>query len=686
MTKITPEHLSRGAIVYIRQSTPGQVANNLESKRRQYGLADRARQLGWQQVTLIDDDQGHSGSGTARAGFDKLLVVVAAEQVGAVLSIEASRLARNGRDWHTLLEFCGFVGTLIIDEDGVYDPRHPNDRLLLGLKGTMSEMELAVLRQRAHEAMKLKAARGELFMTVAVGYRKVANEDRIEKEPDRRVQQAIELVFKKFDELQSGRQVHRWLRQENISVPTIAYGPGGRHVVWKLPTYTRIHSMLSNPIYAGAYSWGRSTHRVRIEEGRKRITHGHRRTRAEWPVFIADHHEGYISWEQYERNQRVMADNANSKRLIARGSIRGGSTLLNGLLRCGHCGRKLSVGYGKGCSRYYCHGKTHMHGGKLCISFGALRVDESVSAEVLRQIQPMGVEAALGAIEARESKADDVRRQVELALEQARYESNRAQRQYHAVDPENRIVAAELERLWNERLLVVRELETKLQQVDTQQRLPPLSEEERAQLMTLGADLERAWNHPAATAQTRKRILRTVITEIVARLEGNEVHLVLHWQGGDHSELKVRKPRNGEHRWALDATTTDIIRELARLMPDMSIAALLNRAGKRTGQDNTWTESRVRAFRSDHGIAVYREGERAERGELNLLQAAAALGTCQMTVLRLIRKGTLEGRQVCKGAPWVIEASAVAALKRSLPVTGRGRPLTANPDQKSLEF
>jgi hypothetical protein len=379
-----------------------------------------------------------------------------------------------------------------------------------------------------------------------------------------------------------------------------------------------------------------------------------------------------------------MADNANSKGLTAvRGSIRPGSTLLNGLLRCGHCGRKLSVGYGNRCSRYYCHGQTHLHGGKLCISFGALRVDESVSAEVLRQIQPMGVEAALSAIEARESKINDVRRQVELALEQARYESNRAQRQYHAVDPENRIVAAELERLWNERLLSVRELETKLQQVDTQ-RLPPLSEEERAQLLTLGADLERAWNHPAATAETRKRILRTVITEIVARLEGNEVHLVLHWQGGDHSELKVPKPRNGQHRWTLDATTTDIISELARLMPDMSIAALLNRAGKRTGRDNTWTESRVRAFRNDHGIAVYREGERAERGELNLLEAAAAVGVCEMTVLRLIRKGTLEARQACKGAPWVIKASALAALDRSM--IGRRRALTSSPDQKSLEF
>lgn len=379
----------------------------------------------------------------------------------------------------------------------------------------------------------------------------------------------------------------------------------------------------------------------------------------------------------------MIADNANSKGLMVRRSIRRGSALLKGMLRCGHCGRKLSVGYSRGCSRYYCHGKTHLHGDRLCISFGALRVDESVSAEVLRQVQPMGVKAALSAIEARERETNDVRRQVELALEQARYESNRAQRQYNAVDPENRIVAAELERLWNERLLVARQLETKLQQVDTQQ-LPPLSQEERAQLLMLGSDLERAWNHQAATPETRKRILRTVIMEIVARLEGNEVHLVLHWQGGDHSELKVRKARNGEHRWTLDATTTDIIRELARLMPDMSIATLLNRAGKRTGQDNTWTEPRVRAFRNDHGISVYREGERAERGELTLLEAASALGTCQMTVLRMIRNGTLEARQVCKGAPWVIKATALAALDRS--VIGRRRPLTSHPDQKILPF
>jgi hypothetical protein len=310
-----------------------------------------------------------------------------------------------------------------------------------------------------------------------------------------------------------------------------------------------------------------------------------------------------------------------------------------------------------------------------------MRADQAVSAEVLRLLQPLGVEAALKAIEAHDAEADDGRRQVELAVQQARYESNRAQQQYDLVDPAYRIVAAELERRWNERLLAVRELETKLERLTARQR-PSLSEVERAQLLTLGTDLERAWQHPAATSETRKRILRTVIVEIIARVDDNQIDLKIHWQGGDHTQINVRKPRNGEHRWVLDATTTDIIRELARQVPDPRIANILNRAGKRTGRDNTWNEARVRAFRSTHGIEVHREGERAERGELNELEAAQALGTCRMTVHRLIKRGILKARQACQGAPWVIKAEALAAIK----IGPRGRPVTSNPDQQTLQF
>ena len=680
MTRITGSHLARAAYVYVRQSSLDQVLHNLESQRRQYGLADRARHLGWTDVVVIDDDLAISGAGVKRPGFERLLIAICEGRVGVVLTIEVSRLARNGRDWHTLLEFCGLVDCLIVDEDSVYDPRLANDRLLLGLKGTMSEMELSIMRQRLVEARKLKAQRGELFGRIAVGYRKAAHEDRVEKDPDRRVQQAIELVFKKFTELQSIRQVHRWLRRESITLPKVAYGLEGRHVVWELPVYATVYCILTNPTYAGAYAYGRSAQCVRLEEGRKRVYRGHRKARDDWQVLRLEHHEGYISWAQFERNMTLIANNAGSLGLTVRRAVRRGAALLNGVLRCGHCGRKMNVGYAKGTHRYYCHGNEQKHGGAFCISFGATRVDQAVSAEVLRAIQPLGVEAALDAIAEQNSKASDHRRQIELALEQARYESDRARRQYDAVEPENRTVAAELERRWNARLLAVQELETKLEQLETKP-LPSLSEKERSQLLMLGTDLQRAWNHPAASAETRKRILRTVLVEIIASVRNNEIDLLLHWQGGDHTKLTVVRARSGEHRWILDVETTAIIRDLARLLPDAHIASVLNRAGKRTGRDNTWTEPRVRAFRHDHDIPVYRPGERAERGELTLIEAAKARGTSKATVQRLIAKGVLEARQACKGAPWVIKTDALAKVQLSWRC-----PVPHDPSQNALEF
>jgi DNA invertase Pin-like site-specific DNA recombinase len=285
MTKITAEHLSRSAVVYVRQSTFYQVMNNLESGRRQYGLVERARQLGWSDVQVIDEDLGRSGSGTTRAGFEKLLTSICERDVGAVLSLEASRLARNGRDWHTLLEFCGLVGTLIVDEDGIYDPRLPNDRLLLGMKGTMSEMEVSVFRQRSIEAIKQKARRGEFFSTVAVGYVK-CDGDRIEKDPDRRVGEAISLIFRRFAELQTVRQVLVWIRQEKILLPVLQQGAGKQPILWKTPVYHTLHHILTNPVYAGAYAFGRRGTTVALTDGRKRMIRSIRRTAASWEVLI----------------------------------------------------------------------------------------------------------------------------------------------------------------------------------------------------------------------------------------------------------------------------------------------------------------------------------------------------------------------------------------------------------------
>ena len=689
MTKITPDHLARQAIVYIRQSTADQVANNLESQRRQYNLSERARQLGWGDVAVIDDDLGRSGGGIARPGFEKLLAAICEGRVGAVVSIEASRLARNGRDWHTLLEFCGLVGTLIIDEDGVYDPRHPNDRLLLGMKGTMSEMELSLFRQRSLEALKQKARRGELFMTVAIGYLRIAH-DRIEKDPDRRIQEAIDLVFAKFAELQTVRQVHLWLRQERISLPAVVHGADGRRIEWKLPVYNTIHHILTNPIYAGAYAFGRTASRVSISAGRKKIVRGFRRSRSDWEVLINDHHDGYIPWTEFERNQRLVADNANGKSFMSKGAIRRGEALLAGLIRCGHCGRKLHVAYSGvngSAGRYHCRGSQMNHGGNACISFGGMRVDRAVGAEVIARVQPLGVKAALAAMEARGRENAEKRRQIELALEQARYETARARRQYDAVDPDNRLVAGELERRWNERLLAARALEDER---DTLAAMPDasLSEEDRHRLLALGSDLERAWNSQGATPATRKRIIRTLINEIVVCISDQTLDLVIHWHGGDHTAFNVRKNRTGQHRWSATADVVDLVRVLARQMPDKAIAAVLNRAGKSTGRGNSWTRGRVCSLRNQQTIEPYREGERAERGEATLDEAAEVLNVSASTVRRLIEDGTLPARQLCKGAPWVILSNDLDRheVKQAAQARRLRRPPSGNPQQKELEI
>ncbi len=548
MNKITPEHLARGAYVYVRQSTGDQLLNNPESRRRQYALETRARSLGWENVIVIDDDLGRSGSGQFRPGFERLLAAICAGTAGAVLAIEASRLARNGRDWHTLLEFCAWVNTLIIDEDGIHDPRLVNDRLLLGLKGTFSELELSMFRQRSREALRLKAARGELHTTVAIGYRRSTN-DRLEQDPDGRIRETLSLVFRKFAEIGSVRQLVLWLRQERIELPVAIHGPQGRTVQWRLPKNHTVHRLLTNPVYAGAYVFGRTVTQARFEGGRKVVTHGIARQREEWEVMIRDHHDGYIMWEAYDRNQTVIAGNANMKGAMVPGSVRNGGGLLVGLLRCGHCGRRLKVHHNeRQGARYICNTEIGNLSNKNCISFSNMRIDAAVSAEVLHAILPLAIEAALQLIADHEQAGAERLRQSELALQQARYEETYARRQYDAIDPDNRLVAGELERRWNERLAAVARLE---EQIENLRREQPrvLHDDERTMLLALADDLPQVWNHPAASTQIRKRILRTVLKEIVVTIEGDRLCLMVHWQGGDHTRLEVVKNRIGQNRF-----------------------------------------------------------------------------------------------------------------------------------------
>jgi excisionase family DNA binding protein len=689
MSKITSEHLARGAFVYVRQSTTYQVVNNLESRRRQYGLVARAKQLGWDDVQLVDDDLGRSGGGTVRPGFEKLLAAICEGRVGAVVSLEASRLARNGRDWHTLLEFCGLVGTLIVDEEAIYDPRLANDRLLLGMKGTMSEMELSIFRQRSIEAKREKARRGELHMTVAVGYVKT-DDNRIEKDPDRRVQDAISLVFHKFTELHSIRQVLLWFRQENVLVPTIRRGQ--RPMEWKVPVYHTLHHMLTNPVYAGSYAYGRRGTRVTLEGGRKRIIRDNlRRNWEEWEVLVHDHHASYITWVDYERNQQLIADNANGKSYMGRGSIRRGEALLPGLFRCARCGRRLHIHYsGKGGNtpRYACRGAFSAKAANNCIGFGGMRVDRAVAQEVLDRLQPLGIEAALAAMEAQEEQQCDKRQQIGNAIQQAQYEAARARRQYDAVDPDNRLVVSELERRWNEKLVQLRDLEIQLENLNKTGHTRALSAEDCARLMALGQDLAQAWNSPRATIETRKKIIRLLVKEIIVDIVNDKLALVIHWQGGDHTEMTVKKNKVGQTRWTVEADVVDLVRVLARQLPDMAIAAILNRSGKLTGRGATWTRTHVSGLRNSNGISIYHEGERATRGEVTLDEAAAILNISRTTAYRMVSSGVLPAQQQCAGAPWIIQLADLRrdAVRRDAEARRSRRPIPQNPLQNSLSL
>jgi len=681
--KITADHLARRAYVYIRQSTPDQVKYNLESKRLQYGLVDRARTLGWQDVEVIDEDLGISGEGTPRSGFERLLRVVCEGQVGAVLSIEASRLARNGREWHTLLEFCGIVGVLLIDAQAIYDPRLTNDRLLLGVKGTISEMEVATFRERAQSAVMQMAQRGALVRRVAIGYVKGAD-GRIEKDPDARVRAAIDLIFRKFAELGSVRQVYFWLDQQQIQLPIVRGSEGAQEIIWQPARYHAVHSVLKNPIYAGAYAYGRSQTVRRLEAGQKRVVRQLRRRREQWSVLILNHHEGYIDWDIYENNQKVITDNENARGGVVRGAIKKGDALLAGLLRCGHCGAKLLAQHPRpGVIRYQCSGYILNRDQECCVMFGGLRADRLVSEQLLQCLAPLGLEAAVEAIEALRGASDDRVQQKRLALERARYEVAHARRQYDAVDPANRLVAAELERRWNQALTTEAQLEgelTSLQQI----RERPLSDAQKQELLEFARDLPGLWDDPRSSPEYKKRLLRIALKEIIVTCEGETIRLVLHWQGGDHTQVEFQKIRVGEHRYVLDKDLVEIIRVLARIEPDERIASILNRNQRRTAHGEVWTAKRVYSVRNRHGIPVYREGERQARSEMFVGEACKVLGVTQTTVLRLIRLKQLPATQACAGAPWVMRREDVeqCVAERNQKAT----PATADSKQLALEI
>jgi len=689
--KIKAEHLSRMAYVYVRQSTSGQVIHHRESQRLQYGLVERAKELGWSEgnIRVIDSDLGITATGCVdRLGFEELQSGVCERNVGGIFSIEASRLARNGREWHTLLEICGIMKTLLIDPGAIYDTNLLNDRLLLGLQGEMSTMELTLLRERSQAAIREKAKRGELYLTVPAAYIKT-KDNQLKKSPDKRIQEATNLVFIKFREYGTIRQVCRWFLDEKIEIPAVSNGKGERSIEWKLPSPNTISRILNNPIYAGAYVYGRTKTEVDIENGRKRLKKGIRKQQKDWDVLILDHHEGYITWEAYQYNMDILTQNTNKKRPVVKGSVRGGKALLGGLLRCGHCGRKLFVRYqGRNGShkRYDCSKRRDNELGKACISFGGFRVDRVVTEYLFEVLSPIGLDASLKAIKKINDESGVVNRQRELELEQVRYEALRAKRQYNAVDPDNRLVAATLERDWNDALVMVEKLENEISAMVAN--TPPLSPEEEAEIRELSQDLPRVWNHPRSSLDLKKRIIRTVIKEIVVYLEEQKIKLIIHWEGGEHSELEVLKNKSFDYPLRTDVETKKIISELARIMPDKHIVAFLNRIGKTTAKGHTWNPVRLRSFRNNNNIPVYREGERQEREEFTVDEASSKFGIGSTKVRRLIQHKILPARQVCPGAPWIISKKDLEAeaIKKAAYSKLPKRPLSGNSKQKMLNF
>ena len=643
--------LNRKAVVYVRQSTPRQVLNNLESQRRQYELVATAHSRGFRDVEVIDEDLGVTANGQMdRPGFERLCAELCGQQVGAVFCFDASRLARNGRDWHQLLELCGVFDARVIDLDGVYNPRLPNDRLLLGMKGSIFEFESGILRARMLGALQDKARRGELRINVPVGYAWYREADGPVFDPDLRIQETIRLVFSRFRDLGSARQVALALRAKEVCFPS-PFG-GGLAPQWRLISYSNVHTTLKNPFYAGAYAWGKTGQRTVVVDGRLRKSSGHDKPVEQWEVIIRDHHEGYIDWAEYERNLARLAANNYGKSGGSK-SGRGGRALLAGLLSCARCGRRLQVVYSgraPGRAVYLCR-QGHVHGLPTCLRFAAKRIDAALAAEAIRVAAPMAIEAALeaermyGEAQAKQQKI------VDLELKQVRYEASLAERRYAACDPDNRLIAAQLEKRWEEALQRVVACETRIRHV-------PEPTSSMPDFTGLAVDLEAAWNAPTTTMRTRQQLLRTLVTEIIADIDNTarEVVLVIHWRGGQHSQLRVRIPASGAHSVRTSEQAAKVMRSMAGHWSDCDIAASLNRMGMSSAHGYTWNAERVRRYRGDHGLPSRRTVSGKEK-LLTLAEAASKLRVNHHVVRRLIRQGVLPAQQAAPKAPWRIRAA-----------------------------
>ncbi len=644
--KVTAEHLQRTAFLYVRQSTLRQVMHNTESTQRQYALRQRAIQMGWpvERIVVIDTDQGQSGACAAdREGFQRLVAEVGLGKAGIVLGLEVSRLARNSADWHRLLEICGLSGTLICDEDGLYDPSDFNDRLLLGLKGTMSEAELHFIRARLQGGILSKARRGELQMPLPVGL-VYDPTGKVVLDPDSSVQNALHHVFATFARTGSARAVVYELTSEGLLFPTrIRKGHLAGELAWVEPAHWRVLRALHNPRYAGAFAYGRRRNR-KTPDGKMT---SHQLPREQWTALIPDSHPGYLTFEQFEQNLRTLADNARAHGSDrAGGPAREGPALLQGLVVCGRCGNRMSVQYhqrrGELVPDYRCIRANIQHHTGQCQTIPGQRVDQTISRLLLDTVTPLALEVALTVQAELEQRADEADALRASHVQRARHHAELARRRYLAVDPSNRLVADTLEADWNDKLRQLNDAQDDYQR-DTETARALLTEQHKTRIRQLAADFPALWSDPATPARERKRIARLLIEDVTLN-RTDEIHVHVRFRGGQSTSLTLPLPTPiGEQR----KTTADVIAQIDRLLDEHTegeTAKILNHRELRSHDGKQFTGHLVKRLSNSHRLKSHQARLHAT-GKLTLSEITEQLGVHHHTIKAWARAGLLSSHK-----------------------------------------